>query len=164
MGKLLLLSLGLGKSYLCWEVLLFRFYSVLLLIVLSAPTAEGNNKRQVRVRGRGKAGSGSGTRKARGKPGKRQRQRQRGNKKASKKARTSSGCSRQTTTFCPAEKALALKLLHGQVKNFVKQIKRAENHAKIVSKKKAKQADFESHAAILQDAVGGNISAPSCAS
>ena len=82
-----------------------------------------------------------------------------------KKAKPRSGCSRQTTTtFCPAEKALALKMLYGQVKNFVKQIKRAENHAKIVSKKKAKQADFESHAAILQDAVGGNISAPTCAS
>ena len=143
---------------------MFRFYSVLLLLVLSAPTAEGNNKRQVRVRGRGKAGSGSGTRKGRGKSGNRRRQRQRGNKRADKKAQKSSGCSRQTTTFCPAEKALALKLLHGQVKNFVKQIKRAENHAKIVSKKKAKQADFESHAAILQDAVGGNISAPTCAS
>ena len=82
-----------------------------------------------------------------------------------RKAKPRSGCSRQTTTtFCPAEKALALKMLYGQVKNFVKQIKRAENHAKIVSKKKAKQADFESHAAILQDAVGGNISAPTCAS
>ena len=160
MGKLLLLSLGLGKSYLCWEVLLFKFYSVLLLLVLSAPTAEGNNKRQVRVRGRGKAGSGTGTRKA----ARKTRKRQRSKKRANRKSKTSSGCSRQSTTFCPAEKALALKLLHGQVKNFVKQIKRAENHAKIVSKKKAKQADFESHAAILQDAVGGNISAPSCAS
>ena len=164
MGKLILLSLGLGKSYLCCEVSLFSFYSVLLLLVLSAPTAEGNNKRQVRVRGRGRPGPGSGRRKGRGKTGNRQRQRERGNKRANKKSKTSSGCSRQTTTFCPAEKALALKMLHGQVKNFVKQIKRAENHAKIVSKKKAKQADFESHAAILQDAVGGNISAPACAS
>ena len=141
---------------------MFKFYLVLLLLVLSAPTEAGNNKRQVKVRGRGRAGPGSGKRKAARKT--RRRQRQRSNKRANRKSKTSSGCSRQTTTFCPAEKALALKLLHGQVKNFVKQIKRAENHAKIVSKKKAKQADFESHAAILQDAVGGNISAPSCAS
>jgi len=55
-------------------------------------------------------------------------------------------------------------MLYGQVGNFFKQLKRAENHAKIVSKKKAKKADFESHAAILQEAVGGNISAPTCAS
>ena len=143
---------------------MFRFYSVLLLLVLSAPTAEGKKNGGVRRRGegRGRAGPGSGTRKAARKT--RKRQRQGSNKRANRKSKTSSGCSRQTTTFCPAEKALALKLLHGQVKNFVKQIKRAENHAKIVSKKKAKQADFESHAAILQDAVGGNISAPTCAS
>ena len=87
-----------------------------------------------------------------------------GKKKAEKKPKTRSGCSRQTTTFCPAEKALALKLLYGQVANFFRQLKRAENHAKIVAKKKEKKDNFESDAAILQDAVGGNISDPTCAS
>jgi len=61
-------------------------------------------------------------------------------------------------------KALALKLLYGQVANFFRQLKRAENHAKIVAKKKEKKDNFESDAAILQDAVGGNISDPTCAS
>ena len=77
--------------------------------------------------------------------------------------RSSKGCGRQST-FCPAEKALALKLLYAQVANFFRQLKRAENHAKIISKKKEKKDNFESDAAILQDAVGGNISAPVCAS
>ena len=86
-------------------------------------------------------------------------------KRAKKKAAKSrSDCSRQTTTFCPAEKALALKLLYGQVANFFRQLKRAENHAKIVAKKKEKKDNFESDAAILQEAVGGSFSAPSCAS
>ena len=87
-----------------------------------------------------------------------------GKKGANKKTKPRSGCSRQSTTFCPAEKALALKLLYGQVANFFRQLKRAENHAKIVAKKKEKKDNFESDAAILQDAVGGNISDPTCAS
>ena len=85
-------------------------------------------------------------------------------KKRAKKAKPRSACSRQTSTFCPAEKALALKLLYGQVANFFRQLKRAENHAKIVLRKKEKKDNFESDAAILQDAVGGNISDPTCAS
>jgi len=80
------------------------------------------------------------------------------------RAKKGSGCSRQSTTFCPAEKALALKLLYGQVANFFRQLKRAENHAKIVSKKKDKKENFATDLAILQDAVGGNISAPTCSS
>ena len=133
---------------------MFQFYSVLLLLVISASTVAGKNKGQVQGR-RGGAGRARATanRKAGGETHRRERQ------------RTQSGCPRQTTTtFCPTEKALALKLLYGQVKNFFKQLKRAENHAKIVSKKKAKKADFESDAAILTEAVGGNISAPTCAS
>ena len=142
---------------------MFQFYTVLLLLVLSAKTEAGRTKG---IQGRrGGAGRAAKPReKAIGRPKRRQGMRAKKTGK-NRKAKPRSGCSRQTTTtFCPAEKALALKMLYGQVKNFVKQIKRAENHAKIVSKKKAKQADFESHAAILQDAVGGNISAPSCAS
>ena len=144
---------------------MFQFYSVLLLLVISASTVAGKNKGQGRVQGR-RGGAGraraAANRKAGGET--HRRERQRGNKPG-KKAKTQSGCPRQTTTtFCPTEKALALKLLYGQVKNFFKQLKRAENHAKIVSKKKAKKADFESDAAILTEAVGGNISAPTCAS
>merc|ERR1719159_93193 len=98
-----------------------------------------------------------------------QRQRKRVRKQGKKGAKNGeikarSGCARQTTTFCPAEKALALKMLYGQVANFFRQLKRAENHAKIVSKKKGKKDNFESDAAILQEAVGGSFSAPSCAS
>ena len=54
-------------------------------------------------------------------------------------------------------------MLYGQVANFIRQLKRAENHAKIVSKKKDKKDNFQNDAAILQDAVGGDLSAPSCA-
>jgi len=74
-----------------------------------------------------------------------------------------SGCTRQTTsTFCPTEKATSLKLLYNQVSNFKKQLKRAENHAKIVKKKKAKKDAFQKDAAILTDVVGGDLTAPSC--
>merc|ERR1712106_257450 len=74
-----------------------------------------------------------------------------------------SGCARQTTsTFCPTEKATSLKLLYNQVTNFKKQLKRAENHAKIVKKKKAKKDAFQKDAAILTDVVGGDLTAPSC--
>merc|ERR1712079_311046 len=164
MGKLLLLSLGL-----------------VLLVVLSAEA--GNNKGQNRVQsgGNGKRAGQKGRAAAKRKFGRRNRKRERKNqtkkkkrnknkkknkqarKKASRKSQTRSDC-RQTSTFCPAEKALALKMLYAQVANFFRQLKRAENHAKIISKKKEKKDNFESDAAILQDAVGGNISAPVCAS
>merc|ERR1711892_765362 len=75
---------------------------------------------------------------------------------------TQNGCSRQTTTFCPAEKASALKLLYNQVYNFKKQLKRAENQAKIVKKKKEKKDIFQKDAAIVTDIVGGNLTEPTC--
>jgi len=166
MGKLLLLSLGL-----------------VLLIVL---TAEAGKKKGQVVQHRGigrKAGGAPATKrklggkarrgkKRKSKPKKKRTNKGQGkrdnkplNKRAKKKvAKPRSECSRQATTFCPAEKALALKLLYGQVANFFRQLKRAENHAKIVANKKEKKDNFESDAAILQDAVGGNISDPTCAS
>jgi len=168
MGKLLLLSLGL-----------------VLLIVLSAEAGEkkgqkkkqvqgGGNRKKAGEKGRGAAkrkfGRRNGRKQGRNQPKKRKgnrRQKKRTNKqrnkKLSRKSQMRSDC-RQTTTFCPAEKALALKLLYAQVANFFRQLKRAENHAKIISKKKEKKDNFDSDAAILQDAVGGNISAPVCAS
>jgi len=75
---------------------------------------------------------------------------------------TQKGCSRQTITFCPAEKASALKLLYNQVYNFKKQLKRAENQAKIVKKKKEKKDIFQKDAAIVTDIVGGNLTEPTC--
>merc|ERR1712106_341190 len=75
---------------------------------------------------------------------------------------TQNECSRQTTTFCPAEKASTLKLLYNQVYNFKKQLKRAENQAKIVKKKKEKKDIFEKDAAIVTDIVGGNLTEPTC--
>merc|ERR1711892_1466631 len=75
----------------------------------------------------------------------------------------SPSCSRQTTsTFCPAEKATSLKLLYNQVYNFKKQLRRAQNHVKIVKRKKNKKDTFKKDAAILTDVVGGNLTAPSC--
>ena len=153
----------------------------MLLLVLSAEAAKKkSNKQEVQAKGSGRKTGGSPA--AKRKLGRRARRKQRrnkgqgrtkktkgmrpnngGRKRGSQRAKSRSDCSRQTTTFCPAEKALALKLLYGQVANFFRQLKRAENHAKIVSKKKEKKDNFQSDAAILQDAVGGNISAPTCA-
>jgi len=170
MGKLLLFSLGL-----------------VLLLVISVEAGKTKGKRyDLQRRGSGRKAGGGGAlpakrksklgRKARrrkqrkNKPKKKKTNKKQGKranqpgKKRAKKAKPRSECSRQTTTFCPAEKALALKLLYGQVANFFRQLKRAENHAKIVLRKKEKKDNFESDAAILQDAVGGNISDPTCAS
>jgi len=73
-------------------------------------------------------------------------------------------CARQTSeTFCPTEKATTLKLLYNQVFNFKKQLKRADNHAKIVGRKKNKKDRFKKDAAIVTDVLGGNISKPTCA-
>ena len=83
----------------------------------------------------------------------------------SKKRSGSSGCGRQSTsTFCPAEKAQALNIYYNKMANYFKQLKRAENWAKIVSKKKGKKDNFVNDALILEDAVGGNLSAPACSS
>lgn len=90
-----------------------------------------------------------------------------GRKKGSKKVKDNSKrCNRQQrqSTFCPAEKAQVLNLLYNKVTNFFKQLKRAENWGKIVSKKKAKKDDFVNDALILEDAVGGNFSADICPS
>ena len=71
---------------------------------------------------------------------------------------------RQTDTFCPAEKAQTLNLLYNKVANFFKQLNRAKAFAKTVKNKKGKKDDFTNDAIILEDAVGGNFSAPACSS
>ena len=87
-------------------------------------------------------------------------------KKATRKSsdsRPSSDCARQSTyTFCPAEKAQALNIYYNKMTNYFKQLKRAENWASIVVKKKGKKDSFVNDALILEDAVGGNLSAPAC--
>jgi len=84
--------------------------------------------------------------------------------KNQKKTFNENNCARQTSeTFCPTEKATTLKILYNQVFNFRKQLKRAENQAKIVSNKKKKKDNFEKDAAIVTDVLGGNISKPTCA-
>ena len=75
---------------------------------------------------------------------------------------TKNGCSRQTSEFCPAEKASSLKLLYNQVYNFKKQLKRAQSQADIVEKKRKKKDNFQKDAAILTDVVGGNLTNPTC--
>ena len=77
--------------------------------------------------------------------------------------RSSKGCGRQST-FCPAEKAQTLNLYYNKMTNYFKQLKRAENWAKIVGKKKEKKDAFTNDALVLEDAVGGNFSAPACGS
>merc|ERR1719464_260631 len=85
----------------------------------------------------------------------------RNNKRKQKKSRnlkkgTRKNCARQSA-FCPAEKAQALNI-------YYKQLKRAENWAKTVLKKKEKKDGFVNDALILEDAVGGDVSAPVCSS
>ena len=84
-------------------------------------------------------------------------------RKKNSDSRSSSGCARQST-FCPAEKAQALNIYYNKMTNFFKQLKRAENWASIVVKKKGKKDSFVNDALILEDAVGGNLSAPACSS
>jgi len=94
--------------------------------------------------------------------GKRRGQGKRGKKGTRRQKKRTNGCARQSTTFCPAEKAMALNLMYNKVANFFKQVNRAKNFAKIMEKKKGKKDDFANDAAILEDAVGGNLSAPAC--
>jgi len=54
--------------------------------------------------------------------------------------------------------------LYNKVANFFKQLQRAKNWGKIIEKKKAKKDDTAADAAILEEAVGGNLSAPACPS
>ena len=96
----------------------------------------------------------------------RNKRKQKKSKKGSNKnsgSRSSSGCARQST-FCPAEKAQALNIYYNKMTNYFKQLKRAENWANIVVKKKGKKDSFVNDALILEDAVGGNLSAPACSS
>merc|ERR1712066_1142408 len=152
MGRLIsvpntvVIILNMGK-------LIFLSLCLVLLIVLAADGKKNAGSRQLRFKNSGES--------AAGKP---RRQKKKENRKGPSKKSQSNDCSRQSSSFCPAEKALSLKILYGQVANFFRQLKRAENHAKIVSKKKGKKDNFMNDAAILQDAVGGNFSAPSCAS
>merc|ERR1711976_952038 len=87
--------------------------------------------------------------------------RKRNNNKNTRRTKKT-GCARQSTTFCPAERAQALNLMYNKVANFFKQLQRAKNFGKIMEKKKGKKDDFANDAAILEDAVGGNLSAPAC--
>ena len=90
------------------------------------------------------------------------------NKRKQKKSRnlmkgSRRNCARQSA-FCPSEKAQALNIYYNKMTNYFKQLKRAENWAKIVGKKKEKKDAFTNDALVLEDAVGGNFSAPACGS
>jgi len=148
------------------KIILFSLCLVLLIILSVDGEKESKSvnisngkRRKVGATRRQKAGTQGGKKAFKRRSRKKQRKvsERNGRKK-------SNPCVRQTDIFCPAEKALSLKMLYGQVANFIRQLKRAENHAKIVSKKKDKKDNFQNDAAILQDAVGGDLTAPSCAS
>merc|ERR1712062_559925 len=153
----------------------FLFFSLflVLLIVLVADGRKRNKEGGVQKQGgkwKGKGAKGQGRklksrklqkRRRGGKKVKKQTRRRKENPRGGKTRSQKENCRQATSTFCPADKALSLKLLYNQVANFFRQLKRAENHAKIVSKKKDKKDVFASDAAILQEAVGGSFSAPS---
>lgn len=160
----------------------FIFFSLflVLLIVLAADGRKRNQSKEGGVQKQGRRRQRKGAKgPARKLKSRKLQKKRRAGKKAKKQAKRKNrkknsggsktksqrkNCKQATSTFCPADKALSLKLLYGQVANFFRQLKRAENHAKIVSKKKDKKDVFASDAAILEDAVGGNLSAPSCSS
>merc|ERR1719228_2250540 len=119
-------------------------------------TKQKQGKKIRKQRGRGKAKKGKGSRKLKNQVRNSERT------KKTKKPSPLNSCSRQTSTFCPIEKASSLKVLYNQVANFKKQLKRAQNHVKIVKKKKEKSNVFEKDAAIVKDVVGGNLTAPTC--
>jgi len=105
--------------------------------------------------------AGNGSRKPRRKVIKKKRKGQK-QRKFGKNAKKKVSRSGRQNTFCPTEKATALKLLYNQVSNFKKQLKRAKNHANIVKNKKSKKDSFAKDAAILTDVVGGNLTKPTC--
>ena len=105
--------------------------------------------------------AGNGSRKPRRKVTKKKRKGQQ-QRKFGKSAEKKVSRSGKQNTFCPTEKATALKLLYNQVSNFKKQLKRAKNHANIVKNKKGKKDSFAKDAAILTDVVGGNLTKPTC--
>jgi len=113
--------------------------------------------------GKRKKSKGNAEKKKERKEGKQRRLKTQKRKQKIRKSNTK--CSgRQTDTFCPAEKAQALNLLYNKVANFFKQLNRAKAFAKTVKNKKGKKDDFTNDAIILEDAVGGNFSAPACSS
>jgi len=139
---------------------------------LKGKSSGSNRKNKTNKKGRGlkrKSKKGDGQ-KRKAKEGKRKGNKQKniGRKSGSAKFKNSSkkrcGYQMRQSSFCPAEKAQVLNLLYNKVTNFFKQLKRAENWGKIVSKKKAKKDDFVNDAAILEDAVGGNFSDATCSS
>merc|ERR1712061_901228 len=159
------------------KTILFTFcLGLVLILCLTTADADAVSKRQNKnSKNVGKSGKGKVNRRrsknnrrmkkqkkgssknSKNKKDKRKKLKQRKSKKGSTRNSGSSGCGRQSTTFCPAEKAQALTI-------YYKQLKRAENWAKIVSKKKGKKDNFVNDALILEDAVGGNLSAPACSS
>ena len=105
--------------------------------------------------------NGNASRKPKRKVTKKQRKVQQ-QRKFDKRAKKKVSRSGKQNTFCPTEKATALKLLYNQVSNFKKQLKRAKNHANIVKNKNGKKDSFAKDAAILTDVVGGNLTKPTC--
>merc|ERR1711983_185849 len=123
--------------------------------------SRGNKKDSVRRKIQGRKRGGKGGRNL----GKRKKSKGNAEKRKQKIRKSNTKCSgRQTETFCPAEKAQALNLLYNKVANFFKQLNRAKAFAKTVKNKKGKKDDFTNDAIILEDAVGGNFSAPACSS
>jgi len=166
------------------KTILFTFcLGLVLILCLTTADADAVSKRQNKnSKNVGKSGKGKVNRRrsknnrrmkkqkkgssknSKNKKDKRKKLKQRKSKKGSTRNSGSSGCGRQSTTFCPAEKAQALNIYYNKMANYFKQLKRAENWAKIVSKKKGKKDNFVNDALILEDAVGGNLSAPACSS
>ena len=141
---------------------------LVLILCLTSADADADAKKNS---DKGRNVAKSGKNKSKGRKNKKRnamKQKKKGSfkKKATRKSsdsRPSSECARQSTyTFCPAEKAQALNIYYNKMTNYFKQLKRAENWASIVVKKKGKKDSFVNDALILEDAVGGNLSAPAC--
>merc|ERR1711920_1022466 len=135
------------------KTILFTFcLGLVLILCITTADADAVSKRQNKnSKNVGKSGKGKVNRR-RSKNNRRMKKQKKGSsKKGSTRNSGSSGCGRQSSTFCPAEKAQALNIYYNKMANYFKQLKRAENWAKIVSKKKGKKDNFVNDALILED-------------
>merc|ERR1712222_123883 len=142
------------------KTILFTFcLGLVLILCLTSADADAEAKRRNNKGGNVEKSGKSKSARRRNKNRKQMKQK----KKRNLKKGTRKNCARQSA-FCPAEKAQALNIYYNEMANYFKQLKRAENWAKIVLKKKEKKDGFVNDALILEDAVGGDVSAPVCSS
>ena len=174
MKKTFLLALCIGDHK--YENFFLQIKLSILAIILSLSVETSDAKKKVGRKGSGKGAENTKNKhtlrggKKKKKGGRRRNPNWRAKKKPSRRNNNKKPkakkkpCVRQSTTFCPSEKAQSLNLLYNKVTNFFKQLKRTQGWKTLIGRKKGKKDGFSNDATILTDAVGGDIANPSCAS